>query len=202
MAGDQKQAAIIEAAIKRFAHFGVSKTTMNEIATDLSISKALLYYYFPDKISLYAAVLQSITERSIEEERGKLAQEPDPRKAIMLYLEMRTNVIIRYHNILEHLKNYSPQNLPKELQPLFNSFRALDLQRITDLIIRGKEAGILKSQDPARDAELYLDFLEAYRFAAFGKTPNLFPDKEQFQALLQQEKAFSSIFFNGLTCER
>ncbi|RYZ16531.1 MAG: TetR family transcriptional regulator, partial [Chitinophagaceae bacterium] len=38
MATDQKRESILEAAIRRFAHFGVSKTTMNEIAADLSIS--------------------------------------------------------------------------------------------------------------------------------------------------------------------
>ena len=60
MIQDKKREAIIEAAKKRFSHFGVGKTTMNEIADDLSISKASLYYYFPDKLNLYAAVLQTI----------------------------------------------------------------------------------------------------------------------------------------------
>jgi TetR/AcrR family transcriptional regulator len=49
---DKKKDQIIEAALNRFMHFGIPKTTMNEIADDLSISKALLYYYFPDKSSL------------------------------------------------------------------------------------------------------------------------------------------------------
>lgn len=48
MSQDLKREAIIEAAIKRFAHFGVGKTTMTEIGNDLSLSKASLYYYFPD----------------------------------------------------------------------------------------------------------------------------------------------------------
>jgi AcrR family transcriptional regulator len=62
MSQDKKKTLIIEAAQKRFSHFGVGKTTMNEIADDLSISKASLYYYFPDKLNLYAAVLQKIIE--------------------------------------------------------------------------------------------------------------------------------------------
>ena len=66
MGQDQKQEAIIEAAIKRFAHFGVSKTTMAEIAADLSFSKASLYYYFPDKLNLFAAVFKTITDASRE----------------------------------------------------------------------------------------------------------------------------------------
>ncbi|HBI89157.1 MAG TPA: TetR/AcrR family transcriptional regulator, partial [Sphingobacterium sp.] len=52
---DVKRIKILEAATRRFAHFGMAKTTMSEIAKDLNFSKALLYYYFPDKNSLYSA---------------------------------------------------------------------------------------------------------------------------------------------------
>jgi AcrR family transcriptional regulator len=48
---DKKRDVIIEGAIKRFIHYGINKTTMNEIAEDLSVSKPSLYYYFPDKNS-------------------------------------------------------------------------------------------------------------------------------------------------------
>ena len=43
-----------------FSALWLSKTTMNEIAGDLSMSKALLYYYFPDKSQLYVAVMRKV----------------------------------------------------------------------------------------------------------------------------------------------
>src|ERR1700709_2922816 len=57
---DIKREKILEAAYQRFLHYGYSKTTMNEIAGDLSMSKALLYYYFPDKSQLYIAVMRKL----------------------------------------------------------------------------------------------------------------------------------------------
>ena len=48
---DVKRQKILEAARRRFAHYGMAKTTMAEIAQDLSFSKALLYYYFQIKIA-------------------------------------------------------------------------------------------------------------------------------------------------------
>ena len=42
---DSKKNQIISAAVKRFGHFGYAKTTMNELADDLVITKANLYYY-------------------------------------------------------------------------------------------------------------------------------------------------------------
>ena len=47
----KKLKLIIEASQKRFGIFGVEKTSMREIADDLKLSKASLYYYFPDKES-------------------------------------------------------------------------------------------------------------------------------------------------------
>src|ERR1700735_1411810 len=57
---DIKKEKILEAAYQRFLHYGYSKTTMNEIAGDLSMSKALLYYYFPDKSQLYVDVMRRV----------------------------------------------------------------------------------------------------------------------------------------------
>ena len=57
-----KHEHIIEAAIKRFSHFGVNKTTLAEIADDIGISKPALFYYFNDKNSLLEAVGQKIID--------------------------------------------------------------------------------------------------------------------------------------------
>ncbi|MFD1166271.1 TetR/AcrR family transcriptional regulator [Sphingobacterium daejeonense] len=54
---ENRKDQIIDAALKRFSHFGFHKTTMNEIADDLRITKANLYYYYPDKSTLIVDVL-------------------------------------------------------------------------------------------------------------------------------------------------
>lgn len=45
---------IIEAAHARFSHYGYGKTTMSEIATDVSMSAANLYRYFKNKQEIIA----------------------------------------------------------------------------------------------------------------------------------------------------
>ena len=65
MRASKKRSLILEAAIRRFSHFGLAKTTMAEIAQDLSFSKALLYYYYPDKHSLYTAALSHVIEQTM-----------------------------------------------------------------------------------------------------------------------------------------
>ena len=199
MAVDQKQEMIIEAAIKRFAHFGVNKTTMNEIAADLSISKALLYYYFPDKKSLFAAVLEHISSLAEEAADKQLAHETDPMKTIIGFLESRTEFIIRYHNILEYLRGMKLANMPPELVQIFTNIRKRELKRITHIMEQGKKQKLFQIDNAAKTAELYFDFLGGFRMAFFEQNPTIFPDEKQFRAILKREKEFSAIFLKGLT---
>jgi TetR/AcrR family transcriptional regulator len=199
MSQDQKREAIIEAAIKRFAHFGVGKTTMTEIGNDLSLSKASLYYYFPDKLSLYAAVLKHITQNSEKKDEELLQKEPDPQKAILLFLELRTDFIIKYHNILEYLRTYTPTTMPPALDSIFVHFRHRELRRITDIIEKGKQSGRFSTPSPQKTAELFFDFLDGFRYTIFYRNGTIFPDKKEFQAILRKEKEFAAIFFRGLS---
>lgn len=199
MAQDQKREAIIGAALKRFAHFGVAKTTMNEIANDLKISKASLYYYFPDKLNLYAEVLKSIISTS--ETNGYSAtydNEEDPKKSILLYLEARTDFIIKYYNILEYIKTVYTQ-VPKDLQGLFSQAKSRELKIIATIIEKGKISKQLKVENPQTTSELFLDCLEGLRYTTFASKPDFFPDKRQFQNLSKREKELAFIFFNGLS---
>ena len=203
MSQDQKQdlrrEAIIEAAIKRFAHFGVGKTTMTEIGNDLSLSKASLYYYFPDKLSLYAAVLRTITQQTEKKDDEWLQKESDPKKAILLFLDMRTDFIIKYHNILEYLRNYTPATIPPPLDSIFVHLRHRELRRITDIIEKGRTSGQFSIENSEKVAELFFDFLDGFRHTMFSRNGTVFPDKKQFQSILKKEKEFAAIFFNGLS---
>jgi len=202
MAQDQKQEAIINAAIKRFAHFGVAKTTMAEIANDLSFSKASLYYYFPDKLSLYAAVVKSITNEVSEMADAELVREKDPFKAIEIYLQRRTDHIIKYHNVLEYLRTFTPANLPAELTPVFKQVKSRELQRIVSILERGIALKLFRIDDARRTAELFFDFLEGFRYTFFMNAGKFFPDKKQFHTILKKELDFATIFLNGLTVEK
>jgi TetR/AcrR family transcriptional repressor of mexJK operon len=197
MAQDKKRETIIEAAQKRFLHFGVDKTTMNEIADDLSISKASLYYYFPDKLNLYGGVLQKIIEAEQAHEPA-LINEKNVLKALHKFLEARTEFIIKNYNLLEYLRTIGT-DVPAELQTIFTSARTRELNLITNIMAKGAGAQTLKLKDPRRMAELLIDCLEGLRLATFSRKINFFPDKDQFHILLAREKELLSIFLKGLS---
>lgn len=198
MSQDKKRDAIIEAALKRFAHFGVAKTTMTEIGNDLAISKASLYYYFPDKINLYAAVLKSIAADSDRNNSEALEAQPDPFRAMDMYLERRTDFIIKYYNILAFLK--SKTGIPEELAPVFQEFKDRELRQVKNVVLKGVKIGVFNISDPEPKAALLYDCLEGLRTMCLDRAHSFFPDKEEFLQILRKEQEFSHIFLKGLTC--
>src|ERR1700680_4878710 len=54
---EESRAAILRAAAKEFAEHGIAGARTDAIAREARVNKALLYYYFKDKETLYGAVL-------------------------------------------------------------------------------------------------------------------------------------------------
>src|SRR5436309_14614572 len=54
---EESRAAILQAAAQEFAEHGIAGARTDEIARQAGVNKALLYYYFKDKETLYGAVL-------------------------------------------------------------------------------------------------------------------------------------------------
>ncbi len=195
---DQKREAILQAAEKRFAHFTVAKTTMSEIARDLGISKPLLYYYFPDKLSLYAAVIGNIIEGVQLREKEDLLKNDDPTKNIFEYLKRRRDFIFQYYNIFEFIRTAIDKS-PDELKPIFNNAHNTELNNLITILADGKKKGILKIKDIPATAELLLNCLEGLRYVVFQHHLNdIFPQKEQFELVLVKEKELVTIFLRGL----
>jgi TetR/AcrR family transcriptional regulator len=57
---EQTRAAILQAALEEFANLGVAGARTDAIARAAGVNKALLYYYFQDKETLYGATLESV----------------------------------------------------------------------------------------------------------------------------------------------
>jgi len=65
LSSDERREAIIEAVRAVFAKKGFERTTSRELAKAARVSEALLYKYFPTKLSLYEAMLDACAETPI-----------------------------------------------------------------------------------------------------------------------------------------
>src|ERR1700687_3862185 len=79
---EKTRAAILNAAITEFAHEGAAGARTDAIARAAKVNKALLYYYFKDKETLYGAALDLVFEGLTERVSEVLARDLPPREKI------------------------------------------------------------------------------------------------------------------------
>jgi AcrR family transcriptional regulator len=63
---DQTQKRILRAAVQEFSTLGLSGARTDRIAESAKVNKALLYYYFKSKQGLYAAAVEGVAARVVE----------------------------------------------------------------------------------------------------------------------------------------
>ncbi|WP_156306997.1 TetR/AcrR family transcriptional regulator [Sphingobacterium endophyticum] len=196
---DAKRIKILEAAKRRFAHYGLAKTTMAEIAQDLSFSKALLYYYFPDKNRLYAAVFEMAVDEIINETTEKIRTSKDVTEAMEAFLSTRLTVIKENFNIFEF--SYSLRNeMPVDIEAVLPSLFEKEIQQVSLILKKGVETKELVVDDVELTAKILLISLLGMRIGILQEFKNLFlpPTKEEFDYILGLQKKLSHIFINGL----
>lgn len=195
---DDKRIMILDAAKRRFAHYGMAKTTMAEIAKDLSFSKALLYYYFPDKASLYVAVLEYVIEEFSEETEASIAKLGGTEEAVMELLNKRIEFIKKYYYIVEYAYD-SRKDVTPELEDVFIRVFKTHGQGIQDILQRGVNNGELKPFDVAEYAQILLFSTMGLRLMVVkGMKIDFIPTAEEFAYIVEMQKKLAKVFLDGL----
>lgn len=82
---EESRAAILRAAVEEFAEHGIAGARTDAIAREARVNKALLYYYFKDKETLYGAVLDDVFSGLKAAVFGVLESDLPPREKILAY---------------------------------------------------------------------------------------------------------------------
>ena len=82
----ESRAAILQAAVAEFAEHGIAGARTDAIARAAHVNKALLYYYFKDKDTLYEAVLDHVFSGLRARVLPVLESELPPRQKMLEYL--------------------------------------------------------------------------------------------------------------------
>jgi len=194
---DKKRLLIIDAALKRFAHYGLAKTTMTEIAKDISFSKALLYYYFPDKLSLYVSVIENMMHTLSRDLIKSVEKTSTATEGILILLQKRQTFIQKYYKLIEYTQMIGPE-LPEALYEKFTRARAFELKIITELLNKGNLSGELYVEDVAFTTEIFVEAVSGIHFNILKRAKLMFPGKEEFKLIFLKEKRFAEIFLAGL----
>jgi AcrR family transcriptional regulator len=188
---------ITEAAQKRFGIFGIEKTSMREIANDLRLSKASLYYYFPDKESLYKAVIEKEQEEFIKKISENTASIRNPEQLLMEYTIAR----LSYFRTLLNLSRLRLEAF-SDMRPVFRDtiikFKEKEKEIVIKILRAGISSGKFSISDTDNTASLFLDLLRGLRVSVVNDKRTLFIEEEEYKSLLEKTVAFTEIFIRGM----
>jgi len=188
---------IIEASQKRFGLFGVEKTSMREIADDLKLSKASLYYYFPDKESLYKAVVEKEQKEFIDKITERILSIEEPEQLLREYSISRLSYFRTLLNLSRlRLEAYS------DLKPVFREtiqiFKEKEKEIIKKIFNKGIKNGIFYINDSDQTASLFLDLLKGLRVTVVNEKETMVIEQDEYDLLLEKTIAFTNLFIKGL----
>ncbi|MDB5118309.1 MAG: TetR family transcriptional regulator [Mucilaginibacter sp.] len=195
---DIKREKILEASYQRFLHYGYSKTTMNEIAGDLSLSKALLYYYFPDKSQLYIAVMRKLAGEYIQKLEDRLNKFDNLKEAFVSQINTQHDFIVKNYNFFDFFR-LNEQNLPDTIWEIITEIHQTEMVLLSAAIKHEADKGNIKPVDnPGEIVDLLLDALHGVRVSAVSHKKVMFPQKEHLDEIHTKRLLLLDIFIKGL----
>lgn len=139
---------ILKTAGDFFAKFGLSKTTVDDIAKAVHMAKSSLYYYFKSKDEMFSAVLEKETEQFKQKMIAALQAIDDPREKIRTYVMVRMQCmreLLNMYNALkdDYLKHY------EFIQKMRETYDFQERELLKSLLHEGNAKGIFNIKDIA-----------------------------------------------------
>ncbi len=188
---------ILDAAQKRFGMYGLEKTTMKEIAQDTGLSKASLYYYFPDKLQLFHAVIEKEQKEFLSFLSRTFNQITEPEDKLREYVVIRNNYFKTFLNLskirISAFKEFKPV-----LPDLYSQLRETESALISSIIEDGQQKDLFLIEKIAETAGLFLDILQSIRWTILKQKDMAYLDSEDFALLEQRSELFMDIFLKGI----
>ncbi|MEM8986097.1 MAG: TetR/AcrR family transcriptional regulator [Pseudomonadota bacterium] len=174
---DETAEQILDAAGKRFIHYGYGKTTMSEIANDCNMSTGNLYRYFPSKMDI-AEAFASRVRRTHLKELTQIAEDRDRSPSGKLREFLQTKLRLSYELYHGNPRIYEmSQVIVIERPEMIDEWAGREGHVLAHILEEGDKAGVFKIEDSALMAKVIQD--AAFRFS----TSNIYyaEDIEQLQ---------------------
>jgi AcrR family transcriptional regulator len=188
---------ILDAAHRKFSHFGLKKVTMADIARDLDMGKASLYYYFRTKEELFQAVLTREHDHFMASLAVKIASAPTASAKIATYVLHRSEYFNRLLNL-----NILDLRLSGRIRPpfekMFDRFSRQELRLLEKIIVGGRRSGEFTARPGGKVAEALLHTLQGLRIRFLRTVNGAHADARQFQELKQEQRVVTEIFLRGI----
>jgi AcrR family transcriptional regulator len=179
---DDKTEAILASALRRFLHYGLKKTSMQEVARDAGIAVGTLYLYFEDKDDLVVGCAERFAVEHREQARALLASKQRADKKLAEYVRRRyaiwQEVGLRAPHA-EELANAILRLKPEKTREFVDDFT----RHVAAILNEGKTSGVFRDVTPERDAAV-LALSVAIFFPVAGREHPVQPGERELELVV------------------
>jgi AcrR family transcriptional regulator len=179
---EEKRRAILVAALRRFLHYGLKKTSMQEVAADAGLAVGTLYLYFADKDALVMGCAERFAEEREEEVQALLSRSLRADRKLVTYVRARyqnwQEVGLRAPGALELAEAILRLEPEKTVQG------AQDFTRhLAAILGDGVKSGVFAGVKPERDARVLALSLAVF-FPVAGREHPAQPGESELELVL------------------
>ena len=149
---EESRAAILQAAAKEFAEHGIAGARTDAIAREARVNKALLYYYFKDKETLYGAVLDEAFSGLKNTVFRVLDGGLPPRQKMMAYVGAYFDYIASnqlYPRLMQREMMRAREGQSKHIDKVIKAYIQPIFARVGELMRKGIAEGEFRPVNPA-----------------------------------------------------
>jgi AcrR family transcriptional regulator len=137
---------ILAAARELFARYGLSKTTVEDIARAVHMGKGSLYYYFKSKEDLFKAVLDSEIDALREEMKTALTKDVSPLDKMKIYLSLRIKGLKNFVNVYNTFRDDYLNNFAF-IRKIRSEYDAYEIATVRSILQEGIEKRLFHIKD-------------------------------------------------------
>jgi AcrR family transcriptional regulator len=189
----EREEQIILAARKVFARYGFSKTTMEDISSEVEMGKASLYYYFPTKENLFQAAIKHEQDEFIKKADSLFIKHTSAEEKLKIYVEERLKFFHELVN-LGTLSFNAVHDRHATFLKMYESFADKEIGIINNIIKEGKSRGEFISNVPKYYAELLIHLLQGLRLRSIKSITGSETDAKIYRELRSEMMTTIDLF--------
>lgn len=156
-----RQAELLEAAIEQFCENGFDRTTIETIASDVSMTKRTVYARFEDKASLFRAALKrAIESYSVPLDRIVATRSKDLKQSLTNIAMLRIRLVSEERGLkLQRLIEREAYRFPDIFQMSYELGAGPTVRFLAGMLTEETQAGRLAIDDPLLAANVFMSMV-------------------------------------------
>jgi TetR/AcrR family transcriptional regulator len=150
---EESRAAILKAAAHEFAEHGIAGARTDAIAREAKVNKALLYYYFKDKETLYGAVLDEAFSGLKETVFRVLDSDLAAREKMLAYVSAYFDFVASnqmYPRLMQREMMRAREGQSQHIDKIVKNYIQPMFGRVSEVMRQGITDGEFRLVDPAQ----------------------------------------------------